>query len=106
MTINYAMLLMPPSSTCCLSFPHSLTATIRCLVVISYFSRQYFASGDSGVSNFAGGAGKTIFLLFSIQGLLQHLLQELLHFPYGELAYTLAPKNLLLKSKINVLNGF
>jgi hypothetical protein len=65
----YATLLIPlPSSTCCLNFPHSLTATIRCLVVISYFSRQYFASGDSGVLNCGGGAGKTTFLFFSIRG--------------------------------------
>lgn len=81
----YATLLMPPpSSTCCLNFPHSLTATIRCLVVISYFSRQYFASGDSGVLNCGGGAGKTIFLFFSIQGVC--------HTYYKNCSISLAPK--------------
>ena len=35
------------SSTCWRSRPHSFTATIRCLVDTSYFSRQYLASGDS-----------------------------------------------------------
>lgn len=73
----YQATLLRYSSTCCLNFPHSLTATIRCLVETSYFSRQYFASSDSGLLKFPDSVRSRIPLFVFISGFYNHLITRI-----------------------------